>query len=99
MHNRARRYRCRSGEAMFVPGFTGTIKCPDPLSFCAGEDISGVLYGESSLAAQWGALSASFALASTLLFLVCCCGKVRRPASKRLMECCGVQLKHGELVR
>lgn len=93
-------YGCpRGGGSLYIPGFTGSITCPQALTFCAYEDISGYYYGETDMLLAWIFFGVVFGVPSLLLFYCCCCPEHAKPCVIRCKLCCGVALTRDERIQ
>ena len=67
-------YGCQGNERekMHIPGYLGTLQCPDATAFCEMEDISGRFYTENSKGglAEY-ILVGSVILIPIVVFLLC----------------------------
>ena len=78
-------YRCPSGGGkLFIPGFVGSLTCPDPVAFCARETVSGVLFPEQNIYA----VVAFYGAIGCCVFAALCVWVVRR-----LRNCCLARCK------
>lgn len=91
---------CPSGACkMYIPGYLGSITCPDASVFCGQEEITGKLYTITDVILQWIILSVVSFVVITLLVMCCCWQKFRRWWSYHVQYCCGFELKAGQLDR
>lgn len=92
-------YACPAGGGkLYIPGYLGSLTCPDPVAFCAHETISGVLFPEQNYimsAVFWGFI--------TLLTLfgmgICACPCLRDPIILFAKGFCGVRVFEVPMVR
>ena len=84
-------YHCPvDGTKLYIPGFTGALHCPDPVSYCARERITGVKFAETNAIWEmilWGTVAA------VVLFFACSCLMpcTRRCLIARTKSCCGAR--------
>jgi len=86
------------GGSLYIPGFTGSITCPDAATFCTYEDITGRFYGETNLLLAW--IFLGIVVGVPFLLFVWCCGfpNHAKPCLLRCKLCCGIELARDERV-
>jgi len=85
-------YACpQGGGKLYIPGYLGSLNCPDAVSFCAFETVTGVLYPEENRALEavfWGFVT----LAALFCLAVFSCPCIRDPVILCTKGCCGVRV-------
>eukprot|EP00750_Incisomonas_marina_P009967 INCI16199.4.p1 GENE.INCI16199.4~~INCI16199.4.p1 ORF type:complete len:841 (-),score=159.48 INCI16199.4:3548-6070(-) len=77
-------FHCEEAGSLFVSGYIGSFKCPDPVEFCQNEDITGIKYAENNETLEWAFWAVLIGIVLILLIVFCCCKKARRDAVAKL---------------
>jgi hypothetical protein len=77
-------FRCEEESTVYVAGFVGSFKCPDPAEFCAYEDITGVRYQENNELLEWIFWACLLGTIFICFLVFCFCKKVRSDVAKKL---------------
>lgn len=81
------------GQKLYIPGYIGAFTCPDPIEFCAHEDITGKLYTENNQTFEWIVWGVGFGIFIVLVIVFCCVKKARQWATSCCKKCVGFEAK------